>query len=117
VWGQLSDISFTLRPGECLAFCRPSRLRRQQLAKALFGLLPSDRGEIRLDGKPLVTSQPLDAIDAGTATCRRTADGGACFLTQSVARNISVGRVGAYRGCSAGWTDQGSPVRRAMVQR
>ena len=103
--GQLSDISFTLRPGEVLGIAGRLGSGRTQLAKALFGLLPSDRGEIRLDGKPLVLHSPLDAIDAGIGYVPEDRLTEGLFLTQSVARNISVGRVGAYSGL-LGWLDR-----------
>ncbi len=102
---QLHDISFTLKPGEVLGVAGRLGSGRTQLAKALFGLLPPDRGEIRLDGKLLSLRSPLDAIHAGIGYVPEDRLTEGLFLTQSVARNISVGRVGAFAGL-LGWLDR-----------
>ena len=101
----ISDISFTLKPGEVLGIAGLLGSGRTPLAKALFGLLPPDRGEIRLDGKRLDLRSPLDAIDAGIGYVPEDRLTEGLFLTQSVARNISVGRVGAFSG-ALGWVDR-----------
>jgi simple sugar transport system ATP-binding protein len=95
---MLHDISFTLKPGEVLGVAGRLGSGRTQLAKTLFGLLPADRGEIRLDGKPLKLLSPLDAIAAGIGYVPEDRLTEGLFLTQSVARNISVARVDAFAG-------------------
>ena len=101
----LHDISFTLRPGEVLGVAGRLGSGRTQLAKTLFGLLPPDHGEIRLEGKPLTLRTPLDAIDAGIGYVPEDRLTEGLFLTQSVARNISVGRVDAFSKL-LGWMDR-----------
>jgi simple sugar transport system ATP-binding protein len=101
----LHDISFSLKPGEVLGVAGRLGSGRTQLAKALFGLLPPTRGEIRLDGKPLTLHSPLDAIHAGIGYVPEDRLTEGLFLTQSVARNISVGRLGAFAGLF-GWLDR-----------
>lgn len=101
----LHDISFTLRPGEVLGVAGRLGSGRTQLAKALFGLLPADRGEIRLDGKLLALHSPLDAIHAGIGYVPEDRLTEGLFQTQSVLRNISVGRLGAFAGV-LGWVDR-----------
>lgn len=101
----LHDISFNLKPGEVLGVAGRLGSGRTQLAKSLFGLLPADRGEIRLDGKPVTLRSPLDAVDAGIGYVPEDRLTEGLFLTQSVARNISVGRVGAFAGL-LGWLDR-----------
>lgn len=46
----LSGVSFTLEPGQALAIIGPSAAGKSTLAKALLGIWPSARGEIRIDG-------------------------------------------------------------------
>jgi simple sugar transport system ATP-binding protein len=101
----LHDISFTLKPGEVLGVAGRLGSGRTQLAKALFGLVPPDRGEIRLEGKPLTLRSPLDAIHAGIGYVPEDRLTEGLFLTQSVARNISIGRLGAFAKVF-GWLDR-----------
>ncbi len=103
---QLRDISFTLKPGEVLGVAGRLGSGRTQLAKTLFGLLLADRGEIRMDGKPLTLHSPLDAIDAGIGYVPEDRLTEGLFQTQSVVRNISVGRVGAFAKLLVGWLDR-----------
>ena len=46
----LTGISFTLKPGQALAIIGPSAAGKSTLAKALLGVWPLARGEIRIDG-------------------------------------------------------------------
>ena len=46
----LAGVSFTLEPGQALAIIGPSAAGKSTLARALLGIWPPARGEIRLDG-------------------------------------------------------------------
>ena len=46
----LSGITLNLKPGQALALIGPSAAGKTSLAKALLGIWPAARGEIRLDG-------------------------------------------------------------------
>ncbi|MFC8526077.1 ATP-binding cassette domain-containing protein [Nocardia sp. NPDC057227] len=48
-----TDLSFTLRPGRCLALTGPSGAGKTTVARTLAGLHPPDRGAITLHGQPL----------------------------------------------------------------
>jgi simple sugar transport system ATP-binding protein len=103
--GALHDISFSLRPGEVLGIAGLLGSGRTALAKTLFGLLPADRGEIRLDGKPVRLGNPRDAVAAGIGYVPEDRLTEGLFLSQSTARNISVGRLSAFAG-RFGWLDR-----------
>jgi len=103
--GTLDGIGFELRPGEVLGIAGLLGSGRTQLAKALFGLLPVDRGEIRLDGKEISLAGPLDAIAAGIGYVPEDRLTEGLFLSQSIARNIAVGRLDAFSG-PLGWLDR-----------
>jgi len=46
----LRNVSFGVRPGECLAVVGPSGAGKTCLARALMGLWPTSAGKVRLDG-------------------------------------------------------------------
>jgi len=46
----LRNVSFGLKPGECLAVVGPSGAGKTCLARALMGLWPTSSGKVRLDG-------------------------------------------------------------------
>jgi rhamnose transport system ATP-binding protein len=62
---EFDGISFTLHAGEILGFYGLVGAGRSEVMQALFGLTKPSRGSIALDGKPLNSSSPADAIEAG----------------------------------------------------
>ncbi|HMO67060.1 MAG TPA: type I secretion system permease/ATPase [Novosphingobium sp.] len=46
----VSGVSLTLKPGQALAIIGPSAAGKTTLAKALLGIWPAARGEVRIDG-------------------------------------------------------------------
>ncbi|PZQ52103.1 MAG: D-xylose ABC transporter ATP-binding protein [Rhodovulum sulfidophilum] len=62
---ELRDISFALRRGEILGFAGLMGAGRTELARAIFGAEPCDRGEIRVHGRPVTIRTPVDAVRAG----------------------------------------------------
>ena len=62
---EFDSISFTLHAGEILGFYGLVGAGRSEIMQALFGLTKTSRGTITLDGKPLTSGSPADAIDAG----------------------------------------------------
>ena len=65
--GEYEDIEFELRAGEIVGLTGLLGSGRTELALTLFGMTRPERGNILLDGKPLVLSSNQDAIDAGIA--------------------------------------------------
>ncbi|MEN3183530.1 MAG: sugar ABC transporter ATP-binding protein [Atribacterota bacterium] len=63
--GVLYDISFDLYEGEILGIAGLVGAGRTELARAIFGADPKDRGEVYLYGKKLEIRSPIDAIRAG----------------------------------------------------
>lgn len=63
--GLLRDISFTLRKGEIVGMSGLVGAGRTELARALFGDLVPDSGEIVIEGKPVSSRNPQEAIAAG----------------------------------------------------
>ena len=63
--GFVEDVSFDLRPGEILGFFGLVGAGRSEVAEMLFGVTQPDRGEIRMDGKPVRPSSPSRAMALG----------------------------------------------------
>ncbi|WOI57189.1 sugar ABC transporter ATP-binding protein [Palleronia sp. LCG004] len=62
---ELHDISFDLKRGEILGFAGLMGAGRTELARAIFGAEPPDRGEILVGGKERRIRTPSDAVRAG----------------------------------------------------
>jgi len=63
----LDDVSLTLYPGEIHALLGENGAGKSTLIKIMTGVHPPDRGEILLDGKPIVLRSPLEAQTYGIA--------------------------------------------------
>lgn len=63
--GGVRNVSFELRHGEILGCAGLIGSGRDELTKALFGLIPHSGGSIHLEGRPLVLRSPLDAMREG----------------------------------------------------
>lgn len=59
------DVSLFVRSGEILGLAGLVGSGRTELAETIFGLTPSDAGEMLLRGSPLRIASPRDAIGAG----------------------------------------------------
>jgi ABC-type sugar transport system ATPase subunit len=85
----LRDINFDIRRGEIVGICGLLGAGKTELAEALFGLAPFDKGRICIDGREARVRNPIDAIEAGLGfvTESRLADG--IFALMSVKENAS----------------------------
>jgi len=61
------DVSFTVHRGEIVGIYGLMGSGRTRLAKAVFGLSRADRGQIRIQGRPVEIRAPSDAIANGVA--------------------------------------------------
>ena len=84
----LDDVSFNLRKGEIHAICGENGAGKSTFIKVLTGVHQSDGGEIILDGKKVVMSDPLVAQKYGIAAIYQHA---ASYPDLSVAENIFIG--------------------------
>jgi simple sugar transport system ATP-binding protein len=94
--GTFEGVSFSLRAGEVLGISGLLGSGRTGLAKALFGLVRPDRGRLVLDGREVALGDPLHAARAGIGYVPEDRLTEGLFLTQSILRNVGVGRVEAH---------------------
>jgi ribose transport system ATP-binding protein len=60
--GIIDDISFSLRSGEILGLFGLLGSGRQNIVRALYGIDEIDKGEIKVEGKPVVIDSPAKAL-------------------------------------------------------
>ncbi len=63
--GKLHDVSFSAYQGEILGIAGLVGAGRTELARAVFGADPVDRGTVYVHGRPVRIHSPQDAIDNG----------------------------------------------------
>jgi simple sugar transport system ATP-binding protein len=95
--GAYDDVSFVLRRGEILGVTGLLGSGRTEIAEALFGVLPHDRGTIRVDGKPVRIRSIQDAIGAGIGYVPEDRLTQGLFLEASIADNLVAGSLDRHR--------------------
>lgn len=98
--GAFEDIDFTLKAGEVLGISGLLGSGRTSLAKALFGLVAADHGTISISGKNIPVGNPIAAMNAGVGYVPEDRLTEGLFLTQSIIRNVAVGRLDHHRKAS-----------------
>jgi ribose transport system ATP-binding protein len=83
------DISFSVRKGEILGISGLVGAGRTELAMLLFGGVPSESGEVLIDGRPVQIKSPHDAIQKGVGLLTEDRKGQGLFLEMGVGWNIS----------------------------
>lgn len=75
--GAIAPFDLEIKKGEVVGLAGLLGSGRTELARLLFGADQPDSGRLTIDGKPVATSAPNDAIDAGVAFCseNRKAEG------------------------------------------
>ncbi len=96
--GAFDDVNFTLHAGEVLGVSGLLGSGRTALAKALFGLVAPEQGSLTLDGKAVRLGDPVAAAAAGIGYVPEDRLTEGLFLTQSIAQNVSIGRLDAHSG-------------------
>lgn len=92
----LRDISFELHEGEVLGIGGLLGSGRTELARALFGLDPIDKGEIWVGGKRAQIHSPGDAIRQGMGFITENRREEGLLVEKSVMDNIVVANLGSF---------------------
>ncbi len=85
----LDGADFDLVPGEILAVIGDNGAGKSTLIKALSGAVQCDEGEIRLEGREVRFSSPIDAREAGIETVYQNL---ALSPALPIAENLFIGR-------------------------
>ena len=72
---NFEDVSFDLHAGEIVGITGLIGSGRTELALALFGISPAERGEIKVEGKPVRISSVTQAVEARHRLRPREPDG------------------------------------------
>jgi ribose transport system ATP-binding protein len=103
---RLHDVSFQIRPGECLGVVALQGMGQLELFKSLFGLAPATSGTIAVDQQRVTIKSPQDAIAAHVGLSlvpeERKTEGLA--LNLSGRANISLPTIAQFSHW--GWIDQ-----------
>ena len=87
--GYFKDISFEIRRGEIVGLGGLVGAGRTDVARALFGIAPADKGEILIKGRAVAISDPAVAIDHRLAFVPEDRAIAGIFRTLSVEQNIT----------------------------
>jgi len=96
----LDHADFDLYPGEILAVIGDNGAGKSSLIKAICGAVIPDEGEIRLEGKTLHFSSPMEAREAGIETVYQNL---ALSPALSITDNMFLGREIRKPGILGGW--------------
>lgn len=88
--GVVEDISFQVRQGEIVGLSGLVGSGRSDLAQVIFGVHPPDRGEIRLNGKPVSIRTPRQAMHLGIAYVSEDRQRQGLVLPMSVKENVTL---------------------------
>lgn len=84
------DVSFQLRAGEILGISGLMGAGRTELMKVLYGALPTESGEVRLNNQVIVNQCPQDGLDNGIVYISEDRKGDGLILGMSVKENMSL---------------------------
>jgi simple sugar transport system ATP-binding protein len=85
----LKGVDFEVRAGEVCGLVGDNGAGKSTLIKILSGVHRPDRGEIRIDGRPVEISSPKAAMKLGIETIYQD---NSMVPTMSIARNLFIGR-------------------------
>jgi ABC-type sugar transport system ATPase subunit len=88
--GAFRGITFDVRRGEVLGLAGLMGAGRSEVASAIFGLMPADRGVIRIKGSPVKIRRPADAMRHGIGMVTEDRKGYGIVPDMAVARNITL---------------------------
>lgn len=91
-----TDVSFKLKKGEIIGITGLLGSGRTELVLSLFGIYPSDSGEIKINGKPVRIKKVKDAIKCGIGYVPADRLTEAVFLPQSISRNIAIANLDEF---------------------
>ena len=87
--GAFNDISFEVKKGEIVGIGGLVGAGRTDVARAIFGIAPAQNGTIKINSKPVIISDPADAIELGIAYVPEDRAVAGIFSSLSVEHNLT----------------------------
>ena len=94
--GAFSGVSFNIKKGEIVCFSGLVGARRTDVALALFGIEPTDRGKVFLGGQSVQINSPRGALDLGIAYVSEDRRKLGIAMEESVVSNITLPMLEKY---------------------
>ena len=94
----LKDITFEAYGGEILGVAGLAGAGRTETAMAIFGARSLAKGEIRVDGKPVMIRHPQDAMKAGIAYVTEDRRDLGLFLRMNIGENVAAADLQRFGG-------------------
>jgi ribose transport system ATP-binding protein len=102
--GRLHQVSFRVHKGEILGIAGLMGAGRSELAKALFGAIPVEGGDILLNGTKMMPKSPKHAIRQGIAMVSDDRKGEGLVLSMSIEENLTLANLDPV--IHFGWINQ-----------
>ncbi len=87
---EYADVSFDLRKGEILGLYGLVGAGRTEAMQGLFGITPTTRGTVALEGRPLAIGAPSDAIAAGISYVPEDRQDQGAILSLGIRENVTL---------------------------
>ncbi len=84
----LHDCTIAVDQGEIAVIVGPNGAGKSTAMKAVFGMLPLRRGQVRLDGRDITALSPRDRVTAGMGFVPQTSN---VFVSLTVEENLEMG--------------------------
>ena len=88
--GAIRDVSFQIRPGECVGLAGLASSGKEELGEIVAGLQNASSGAVRIGGQPLAFGKPLRARDLGVGYVPRDRHHRGILPQLSLAENLTV---------------------------
>jgi ribose transport system ATP-binding protein len=93
--GDYEDVSFTVRAGEIVGLAGLMGSGRTEIAQTIFGIRKPDKGEIRINGKPVQST--AQAIEAGVALVPEGRRTQGLVLDHSIRKNFQLPNLDLFK--------------------
>ena len=101
--GRFANINLSVRQGEIVGLAGLMGAGRTDLARAIFGLAPADRGEIYIRGRRARIASPAQAMAQGVAMVSEDRKQEGLVLGMSLEKNLTL--CSLRRFCRGGFVD------------
>ena len=92
--GRFDDVRFSVRRGEIVGIFGLVGSGLDELSKAMFGVMPADGGQIRVEGRPVAVTSPQRALEAGLFLVPGDRRSEGLTLARSTIFNTTIAKLG-----------------------